>query len=196
MAAGDGKEYLAAPSDRAKGAGGRPRFFNIAKALPEDPEADAVGILYQSGWLWSSMTLAENVGLPLGGLTDLTERHIREIASLKLVLVGLKGFEGFFPSEIGGDMQQRAGLARAMALHPDILFFHKRLDPVSSHLRDELTDELRDNLRRHDRDGYSRAHQYLMIGNNSNLPGRRLGYSDCDRRPSRDAGPFHGPAGA
>src|SRR5215470_10615388 len=81
------------------------------------------GVLYQGGALWSSMTLAENVALPLGEFTDLTASQLREIASLKLALVGLKGFEDFYPSEISGGMRKRAGLARAMALDPEILFF-------------------------------------------------------------------------
>src|SRR5260370_21086559 len=80
------------------------------------------GVLYQSGALWSSMTLAENIGLPLGEFTDLTPAQIREVAALKLSLVGLGGFEDFYPSEISGGMQKRAGLAPAMALDPDILF--------------------------------------------------------------------------
>ena len=77
-----------------------------------------MGVLFQSGALWSSMTLAENVGLPLGEFTDLRPDEIREIALLKLALVGLKGFEDHYPSEISGGMQKRAGLARAMALDP------------------------------------------------------------------------------
>src|SRR5882724_5046996 len=81
------------------------------------------GVLYQSGALWSSMTLAENVALPLGEYTDLSPREIRDVVSLKLALVGLAGFEDFYPSEISGGMRKRAGLARAMALDPDILFF-------------------------------------------------------------------------
>src|SRR5512137_1379606 len=81
------------------------------------------GVLFQGGALWSSMTLAENIGLPLGEYTDLTPAQIREIAALKLALVGLKGFEDFYPNQISGGMQKRAGLARAMALDPDILFF-------------------------------------------------------------------------
>jgi phospholipid/cholesterol/gamma-HCH transport system ATP-binding protein len=81
------------------------------------------GVLYQSGALWSSMTLAENIGLPLGEYTDLKAAEIREVASLKLALVGLKGFEDFYPSQISGGMQKRAGLARAMALDPEVLFF-------------------------------------------------------------------------
>ncbi len=107
------------------------------------------GVLYQSGALWSSMTLAENVGLPLGEYTDLSPSEIREVASLKLALVGLAGFEDFYPAEISGGMQKRAGLARAMALDPDILFFDEPsagLDPISSRLLDELILELRDSL--------------------------------------------------
>ena len=80
------------------------------------------GILYQSGALWSSMTLAENVALPLGEYTSLSPAEIKELVSLKLSLVGLAGFEEFYPSEISGGMRKRAGLARAMALDPDILF--------------------------------------------------------------------------
>jgi phospholipid/cholesterol/gamma-HCH transport system ATP-binding protein len=107
------------------------------------------GVLYQSGALWSSMTLAENIGLPLGEYTSLNAAEIREIASLKLALVGLAGFEDFYPSEISGGMQKRAGLARAMALDPGILFFDEPsagLDPVSSRRLDELILELRDSL--------------------------------------------------
>src|SRR5208337_4566234 len=74
------------------------------------------GVLYQSGALWSSMTLAENVALPLEEYTDLSPSQINELVSLKLSLVGLAGFEEFYPSEISGGMVKRAGLARAMAL--------------------------------------------------------------------------------
>ena len=108
-----------------------------------------MGVLFQSGALWSSMTLAENVGLALGEYTDLSPREIDEIASLKLALVGLKGFEDYYPSQISGGMQKRAGLARAMALDPEILFFDEPsagLDPISSRLLDDLILELRDSL--------------------------------------------------
>jgi phospholipid/cholesterol/gamma-HCH transport system ATP-binding protein len=107
------------------------------------------GVLYQSGALWSSMTLTENIGLPLGEFTDLTATQIREVAALKLALVGLAGFEDFYPSQISGGMQKRAGLARAMALDPDILFLDEPsagLDPVSSRLLDDLILELRESL--------------------------------------------------
>ncbi len=107
------------------------------------------GVLYQGGALWSSMTLAQNVGLPLGEFTDLTSSQIREIAALKLALAGLSGFEDFYPSEISGGMQKRAGLARAMALDPEILFFDEPsagLDPISSSLLDDLILELRESL--------------------------------------------------
>ena len=107
------------------------------------------GVLYQSGALWSSMTLAENVALPLGEYTDLSRREIRDVVSLKLALVGLAGFEDFYPAEISGGMRKRAGLARAMALDPDILFFDEPsagLDPLSSRRLDDLILELRDSL--------------------------------------------------
>lgn len=107
------------------------------------------GVLFQGGALWSSMTLAENVGLPLQQYTDLTDEEIREQASLKLALAGLAGFEDYYPSEISGGMRKRAGLARALALDPQILFLDEPsagLDPVSSRLLDDLILELRDSL--------------------------------------------------
>jgi len=109
-----------------------------------------MGVLFQSGALWSSMSLAENVGLPLGEYTDLRPAEVREIASLKLALVGLKGFEDYYPSEISGGMQKRAGLARAMALDPEILMLDEPsagLDPITARLLDDLILEIRDNLR-------------------------------------------------
>lgn len=107
------------------------------------------GVLFQGGALWSSMTLAENVGLPLQQYTQLSDEEIREQASLKLALAGLAGFEDYYPSEISGGMRKRAGLARALALDPEILFLDEPsagLDPVSSRLLDDLILELRDSL--------------------------------------------------
>src|SRR6202046_979747 len=110
--------------------------INLTEATPDQRERllRRFGVLYQSGALWSSMTLAENVGLPLGEFTDLTQSEIRDVAALKLALVGLKGFEGYYPSQISGGMQKRAGLARAIALDPEIPFFDEPsagLDPIS-----------------------------------------------------------------
>ena len=107
------------------------------------------GVMYQSGALWSSMTLSENIALPLELHTDLSLDQIREIARYKLALVGLTGFEDFYPSEISGGMQKRVGVARAMALDPDILFFDEPsagLDPLSARLLDDMILELRDSL--------------------------------------------------
>ncbi len=107
------------------------------------------GVMYQNGALWSSMTLAENVSLPLEVYTDLRRSEIREIARFKLALVGLAGFEDFHPSEVSGGMQKRVGVARAMALDPDILYFDEPsagLDPISARRLDDLIRELRDSL--------------------------------------------------
>ena len=125
--------------------------INFWEAEPTDRDRimQRFGILYQSGALWSSMTLAENVALPLEQYTALSEDNIAELVSLKLALVGLGGFEEFYPSEISGGMKKRAALARAMALDPDILFFDEPsagLDPVSARLLDDLIIELSESL--------------------------------------------------
>jgi phospholipid/cholesterol/gamma-HCH transport system ATP-binding protein len=107
------------------------------------------GVLYQSGGLWSSMTLAENVALPLEEFTDLSPVEIGEIVAFKLALVGLNGFAEFYPAQISGGMQKRLGLARAIALDPKLLFFDEPsagLDPISSRRLDDLILELRDSL--------------------------------------------------
>ena len=125
------------------------RNFTKADAEQRQQLVRRLGVLFQAGALWSSMTLAENIGLVLEEYTDLSAAEIREVASLKLALVGLKGFEDYYPSQISGGMQKRAGLARAMALDPEILFFDEPsagLDPISSRLLDELILELRDSL--------------------------------------------------
>jgi phospholipid/cholesterol/gamma-HCH transport system ATP-binding protein len=123
--------------------------FIAADAVQRERILRNVGVLFQGGALWSGMTLSENVGLLLEGHTDLEPAQIRQVASVKLALVGLKGFEDHYPSEISGGMQKRAGLARAMALDPRILFFDEPsagLDPISARRLDELIINLRDSL--------------------------------------------------
>lgn len=107
------------------------------------------GVLYQGSALWSSLTLIENVSLPLEELTDLSPEIIYIIARYKLALVGLRGFEHFYPSELSGGMRKRAALARAMALDPKLLFFDEPsagLDPITSRRLDDLILELKQTL--------------------------------------------------
>jgi len=107
------------------------------------------GISYQSGGLFSAMTLAENVALPLQQYTDLSDGEIAELVAYKLALVGLGGYQEYYPSEISGGMAKRAALARAIALDPQILFFDEPsagLDPISSQLLDELILEMQESL--------------------------------------------------
>jgi phospholipid/cholesterol/gamma-HCH transport system ATP-binding protein len=107
------------------------------------------GVMYQGGALWSSMTLAENVALPLEQFTRYTRREIARLVSFKLSLVGLAGFEDYLPAEISGGMAKRAGVARSLALDPEILFLDEPssgLDPVSARRLDDLILQLRESL--------------------------------------------------
>ena len=107
------------------------------------------GVMFQNGALFSSMTLLENVSFKLAETTQYSTGRIRKIASLKLALVGLKGFEHYYPSEISGGMKKRVAIARAMAMDPPILFFDEPsagLDPLSSKQLDDLLLELKDSM--------------------------------------------------
>lgn len=126
--------------------------LSIVSSNPEEKKTilRKFGVLYQSSALWTSMTLLENIALPLEQFTNLSSQEIKEIASVKLSLVGLRGFEDFYPAQLSGGMRKRAGLARAMALDPEILFFDEPssgLDPVNARRLDELIVLLRESLK-------------------------------------------------
>ncbi len=123
--------------------------FSKADAAARQRQLRNFGVLFQGGALWTSLTLRQNVALPLEEYTTLNRREIGELTALKLAQVGLRGFEDFFPAEISGGMKKRAGLARALALDPAIVFFDEPsagLDPVTSRKLDELIVSIRDLL--------------------------------------------------
>ncbi|MGD2111793.1 MAG: ATP-binding cassette domain-containing protein [Gammaproteobacteria bacterium] len=155
------------------------------------------GVSFQAGALWSSLTLAENIALPLGEYTDLSPAVIAEVVALKLALVGLAGFETFYPAEISGGMQKRAALARAMALDPHILFFDEPsagLDPISSRRLDDLILELRDSLETTIVVVTHELASIFTIGNNSVFldAERRTVIASGDPKTLRDACPDPG----
>jgi len=124
---------------------------NFTAASPRRRESlvRRCGVLYQQGALWSNLTLAENIALPLQEYGGLKPAAIEELARFKLALVGLRGFEDYLPSEISGGMRKRAALARALALDPEVLFFDEPsagLDPVTSQRLDDTILQLRDSL--------------------------------------------------
>jgi phospholipid/cholesterol/gamma-HCH transport system ATP-binding protein len=124
---------------------------NFTGAEPAERRAllKTFGVLYQGAALWSSLTVGENIALPLEEYTTLTRREINEIIMLKLAQVGLAGFEDHYPAELSGGMKKRAGLARALALDPAIVFFDEPsagLDPVTSRQLAGLIREIRDAL--------------------------------------------------
>jgi phospholipid/cholesterol/gamma-HCH transport system ATP-binding protein len=108
-----------------------------------------LGVLFQNGALWSSLTVFENVAMPLEVFTDLGEKEVENLVDYKLALVGLAGAGNFYPSELSGGMRKRAGLARAMAMDPEILFLDEPsagLDPITSKRLDDLINELKESL--------------------------------------------------
>jgi len=125
------------------------RDFSSARGAEREEIQKRFGVLYQSGALWSSLTVAENVALPLNEHTSLDKKIIEELVMLKLALVRMDSYAHFFPFELSGGMRKRAGLARAMALDPTILFFDEPsagLDPSSARELDDLMKRVRDTL--------------------------------------------------
>jgi phospholipid/cholesterol/gamma-HCH transport system ATP-binding protein len=121
--------------------------FTTTDPAERGPFIKRFGVMYQSGALWSSLTLSENISMPIEESAEIPAKTVRDLVSYKLSLVGLSGYEDFYPAQISGGMKKRAGIARAMALDPDILFLDEPgagLDPLSSRRLDDLILRLRD----------------------------------------------------
>lgn len=128
---------------------GTVRMLGVDLAAADEAELNKVrkrfGILFQSGALFNSMTVADNVALPMREHTDLDENVIRIMVKMKLELVGLRDFEHLMPSQLSGGMKKRVGLARAVALDPEILFYDEPtagLDPIATAVTDQLVIDL------------------------------------------------------
>jgi len=125
------------------------KSFTAADGVQRREILKTFGVLYQNNALWSSMTLSENISLPLEEYTSLSRRDREEVVALKLTQVGLSGSGDLFPSELSGGMKKRAALARALALDPAIVFFDEPsegLDPITSRAMDRLILQVRETL--------------------------------------------------
>ncbi len=146
------------------------RNFTRAGEAERDTLRRRFGVMYQSGALWSSLTLAENIAMPIEENTGLSGRALRDLVEYKLSLVGLAGFGEYYPSEMSGGMNKRAGIARAMALDPEILFLDEPgagLDPLSASRLDDLILRLRDALGSTFVIVTHELHSIMSIGSNS-----------------------------
>ena len=121
--------------------------FTAAKHGDRSQFIKRFGVMYQWGALWSSLTLGENIAMLIEEACELPAKAVRDLVAYKLALVGLAGYEDYYPAQMSGGMKKRAGIARAMALDPDILFLDEPsggLDPLSSRRLDDLILRLRD----------------------------------------------------
>ena len=157
------------------------------------------GVLFQGGALWSSMTAAENVALPLQMFTELDRPSIEALVQLKLTLVGLDTGRDRMPSDLSGGMRQRVGLARALALDPEILFLDEPstgLDPISARHFDDLVKGVRDGFGVTVDHGEPRAAEPVRHLRRRRVPGCRNAYGNSPRRTACSARRVHASHGA